>query len=295
MQRIFNFWPAVLFLGILAPVNVPGDSVPGKSAEAGSYLQAGGSASAHDTNVDYEPEAEQQLLILANQSRQQAGAPPLTMDAGLSEAARIHARLMRKKAALSHQFEGEAELPDRLAATTKLQLDQEGENVAFDSDVAHGHEHFMNSPPHRANLLNPAFNVVGMGVVRGGDHFYIVQDFGHALTSLSPAEVKDRIAAAVNQIRHQANLPDLPHHDLPEADDAACSMAQADKVSAPAVAKLAQRFTVISFTVLHPETLPGGADRAINPPSRKSFSVGACFRRTPTYPTGIYWIVLSLD
>jgi uncharacterized protein YkwD len=169
MQSLLSFWPVVLLLAILPPANgpkalfdksSPGKSVSGRSAEAGNYLQTGGSAPAHDSDIDYEPEAEQQLLTLANQSRQQAGAPPLTMDAGLSEAARIHARLMRKNGQLSHQFEGEAGLPDRLAATTKLQLDQEGENVAFDYDAAHGHEHFMNSPPHRANLLNPDFNVV---------------------------------------------------------------------------------------------------------------------------------------
>ncbi len=57
----------------------------------------------------------------------------------------------------------------------------------------------MLSPPHRANLLNPAYNVVGLGVVRSGDRLYIVQDFGHALPNYSAAEVKDRIAATVAQ------------------------------------------------------------------------------------------------
>ena len=26
-----------------------------------------------------------------------------------------------------------------------------------------------------------------------------------------------------------------------------------------------------------------------------SFSVGTCYRRTDTYPTGVYWVVLSLE
>src|SRR5271157_5337012 len=42
----------------------------------------------------YESSAEEQLLALANQSRHEAGAPPLTLDAGLSQAARIHAQAM---------------------------------------------------------------------------------------------------------------------------------------------------------------------------------------------------------
>jgi uncharacterized protein YkwD len=155
---------------------------------------------------EYEFQAEQDLLQLANLSRRQAGVSPLRMDSGLSEAARIHAVTMMEAQKLSHQFSGEATLPQRLALTTKLQLDQEGENVALDYDAEHGHEHLMLSPPHRANLLNPAYNVVGLGVVRRGDRLYIVQDFGHALPSYSADEVKEKVAAAVAQVRRSAHV-----------------------------------------------------------------------------------------
>ena len=253
-------------------------------------------ARAADTpSDDPEIQTEQQLLVLANQSRRQAGAPPLTLDAGLSRAARIHAQAMLAARQLSHQFNGEAGLPERLAATTNLQLDQEGENVAFDSSAESGHQHLMLSPPHRANLLNPAFNVVGMGVVRSGDRLYIVQDFGHALPHFSLAEVKDRIAAAVNQMRRQASQPELQRHDLPVAEDAACSMAHADKLGTAPVHDLAARFTVLTFTSLHPETLPDGASRVIGSHNLTTFSIGACYEKTATYPTGVYWVVLSLE
>lgn len=248
-----------------------------------------------DIPFDTESAGEQQLLALANQSRREAGAPPLTLDAGLSQAARIHAQAMLEARQLSHQFDGELSLPQRLAAATSLQLDQEGENVALDYDAQHGHEHLMLSPPHRANLLNPAYNVVGLGVVRSGDRLYIVQDFGHALPNYSSAEVKDRIAQAVSQTRHQNGQPDLPRRDLLVADEAACSMAQADKLGTSPVQKLAERATVLTFTSLHPETLPAGSTHAIASRNLHSFSVGACYSRTETYPTGVYWIVLSLE
>jgi hypothetical protein len=196
---------------------------------------------------------------------------------------------------LSHQFKGEPSLPQRLAATTPLQLDQEGENVALDYDAEHGHEHLMLSPPHRANLLNPAYNVVGLGVVRSGDRLYIVQDFGHALPNYSAAEVKDRIATAVNEVRRRASQPELQRRDLLIADEAACSMAQADKLGTLPVKKLAERFTVLSYNSLRPETLPNGAAHAIGSRNLHSFSVGACYGRTDTYPTGVYWVVLSLE
>ena len=153
---------------------------------------------------DSEMQSEQQLLVLANQSRRQAGASPLSLDVGLTHAARIHAQAMLEAGQLSHQFDDEPALPQRLAATSNLQLEQEGENVALDYSAEGGHQHLMLSPPHRANLLNPAYNVVGMGVVRSGDRLYIVQDFGHALPNYSSAEVKDRVAAAVNQMRRQS-------------------------------------------------------------------------------------------
>jgi uncharacterized protein YkwD len=245
--------------------------------------------------IDYDLQAEQLLLDLVNQARAQAGAPPLKLDAGLSRAARAHAETMFAARQLSHQFDGEPSLPQRLAAATQTQLDQEGENVALDFDAADGHKHLMLSPPHRANLLNSAYNVVGLGVVRSGDRLYIVQDFGHALPSYSAAEVKDRIAATVTQARHQANQPALARSDLPTADDAACSMAQADKLGTSPVRQLAQRYTVLTYTSLHPETLPGNASHILSGHNLRSFSVGACYARTSTYPTGVYWVVLSLD
>jgi uncharacterized protein YkwD len=243
----------------------------------------------------YDFQIEEQLLTLANQARRQAGAPPLKIDEGLSQAARIHAQAMREARRLSHQFDGEPALSQRLAASTQLQLEQDGENVALDYDAQHGHEHLMLSAPHRANLLNPAYNVVGLGVVRNGDRLYIVQDFGSALPKYSPAELKEHIASAVDQMRRHASRPQLRRRDWLGADDAACSMAQADKLGTAPVLKLAESFNVLTYTSLHPETLPGGAARVVTGRNLRSYSVGACYGRTETYPTGTYWVVLSLE
>jgi uncharacterized protein YkwD len=270
------------------------DGAAGQSAQHATLKPA--AANSPDIPFsDFDPDAEQVLLDLANQARAQIGAPHLTLDAGLCQAARTHAEAMFAARQLSHQFEGEPSLPQRLGIATHTQLDQEGENVALDFDAAKGHQHLMLSPPHRANLLNPAYNVVGLGVVRSGDRLYIVQDFGHALPNYSVAEVKDRIAATVMQARRQANQPLLARQDLANADDAACSMAQADKLGTSPVHQLAQRYTVMTYTSLHPETLPGNADHLIASHNLRSFSVGTCYARTDTYPTGVYWVVLSLD
>jgi uncharacterized protein YkwD len=270
------------------------DGAPQKSAHSATLKPA--AATSPDIPLsESDPQAEQQLLDLANHDRAQAGAPRLTLDAGLSKAARAHAEAMFAVRQLSHQFEGEPSLPQRLAVVAHTPLDQEGENVALDFDAAQAEQHLMLSPPHRANLLNPAYNVVGLGVVRAGDRLYIVQDFGHALPNYSVTEVKQRIAATVTQARHQANQPDLARRDLDIADDAACSMAKAGKLGPPAIHQLAQHYTVFTYTSLHPETLPATAGHALASHNLQSFSVGTCYARTETYPTGVYWVVLSLE
>jgi uncharacterized protein YkwD len=243
----------------------------------------------------YDADAERVLLTLANRSRAQAGAPELKLDPGLSAAARAHARAMVAAHQLSHQFSGEPSLTQRLVAATRIQLDQDGENVAVDFDAEDGHQHLMESPPHRANLLNPAYNVVGLAAVRSGDSLYIVQDFGHALPNYSPAEFKARIAATVTQARRQAKQPALARRDLPTADDAACSMAQADKLGTSPIHQLAQRYSVLSYTSLHPEALPPNAGEFLAGRTLRSYSLGTCYARTETYPTGVYWVVVALE
>ena len=301
MFRTHRRWLAVfLGLGLAARPSsrslaaAGASEAPGQPAQKATVKPVSAKAADIPFNTS-ELQDEQQLLALANQSRRQAGAPPLKIDAGLSQAARVHAQAMLDAQQLSHQFDGEPSLAVRLASTTSLQLDREGENVALDYDAERGHEHLMLSPPHRANLLNPAYNVVGLAALRNGDRLYIVQDFGHALPNYSPAEVKDRIAAAVNLTRRQAHQAELKRRDLLLADETACTMAQADKLGTEAVRGLADRYTVMTYTSLHPETLPNGAARALTTHDATSFSVGACYGRTETYPTGVYWVVLSLQ
>ena len=294
------FWAFLLGLGaatvpFATRLMASSQGSPAKLSQQRATLKAAAAKAPNIPLEAYDFQTEEQLLALANQSRRQAGAPPLKIDEGLSQAARIHAQAMREARRLSHQFDGEPSLPQRLATTTQLQLEQEGENVALDYDAEHGHEHLMLSPPHRANLLNPAYNVVGLGVVRNGDRLYIVQDFGTALPKYSPAQVKEHVAAAVNQTRSHSRRSQLQRRDWLGADDAACSMAQADQLGTAPVLKLAESFNVLTYTSLHPETLPAGAARAVTGRNLRSYSVGACYGRTETYPTGTYWVVLSLE
>ena len=302
MSRVLRFVVAI-FLVISADSIRPSTHLMASSGNEDSAASVAGQATLKSASapspdipfIDFDNDTERQLLALANQARAQAGVPRLTLDTGMSRAARLHAEAMVAAQQLSHEFDGEPTLPQRLAAATTTQLDQEGENVALDFDAAGAQQHLMLSPPHRANLLNPAYNVVGLGVVRSGDRLYIVQDFGHALPNYSVAEIKERIAVTLMHARSQTSQHELARRDIPDADAAACSMAQADKFGTLPVQQLAQRYTVLTYTSLHPEALPENAKPALASHSLRSFSIGACYGRSETYPTGVYWVVVALD
>lgn len=239
----------------------------------------------------YDVEAERELLGLTNQARAQAAMGPLQSDDGLTQAARQHAAEMATQQQLSHQFAGEPSLAQRLAAKCTLHLDQAGENVAYAGSTEQAHQDLMHSPPHRENLLNPAYNVAGFGVVRVGTMLYVAQDFGHSLPAYSPRQAGGIISGTIARVRRQANLPQLQWMDSDAADEAACSMARADSLK-----KAAPRGAyILRYTTAQPEALPDAASKAIEDRSVRTFSLGTCYSRTSTYPNGVYWVTLVLE
>jgi len=242
----------------------------------------------------YNPEAEQQLLEMTNQARALAGAPPLTLDAGMTLAARAHADSMAQERQLSHQLPGEPSLTNRLAAASPLHLDRAGENVAYDSSVGDAHQRLMLSPPHRENLLDPAYNVAGFGVIEAGERMYIVEDFGRSLPIYSAEQTEAVVAEALQRTRQQAGLPDLALVAQPALREAVCSMALEDRLATNQMRQLAQRYSVVNYTNMHPEILPASAARILNDRRITSAAIGVCYARTVTYPTGTYWVGLAL-
>ena len=236
----------------------------------------------------YDTEAERQLLDMANRERAKAGLRPLQKDEGLTQAARAHATAMAAQQKLSHQLSGEPNLEHRLAANTKTQLDQAGENVAFAPSVGQAQDSLMHSPPHRANLLNAGYNVAGFSVVRNGSLLYVTQDFGHSLTRYSDEEAEVLVGRSVDRLRAQSRLPGLQRMDGKEAASTACAMAEADSLRSPAP----QARQVLRYTTSQPQIIPEGASRAVENRSVASFAVGSCYARTRTYPTGMYWVAI---
>src|SRR5882672_578280 len=209
----------------------------------------------------YDARAERELLALANRARTQSDLPPLQMDSGLAQAARVHAAAMASRGQLSHQFSGEPGLAQRLAANCPLYLDEAAENAAFAESVDRAHAALLKSPAHRENLLHPSYNVVGIGIVRRGSTLYVVQDFGHSLPVYSSGQAEDLVAKTLSQLRDESNLPALQRRDSKTVQSEACSMGKQDLVRVSAAPRPAQGHFVVHYTTSLPQSLPSAASK----------------------------------
>ena len=52
-----------------------------------------------------------------------------------------------------------------------------GENIAKNVSVKGAHDAFMNSPGHKANILNSGYHKVGLGFYKSGSYLYVTQWF----------------------------------------------------------------------------------------------------------------------
>ena len=71
-------------------------------------------------------------------------------------------------------------------------------------------------------------------------------------------------------------------------------MAQEDRLGTRSMHELAQRYSLVSYTNMHPEVLPAGANKMIENRGFKNVAIGVCYARTDTYPSGVYWVGLEL-
>ncbi|MGH9450152.1 MAG: CAP domain-containing protein [Terriglobia bacterium] len=108
-------------------------------------------------------------------------ARPLKWDPRLAEAALAHSEDMAQHHYFSH-YTPNGDSPVERITRHGVQWRSIGENIAKNFTVDRAEAAFMNEPRfvpnHRGNILNPKFNAIGVGIVRGADGMiYVTQDF----------------------------------------------------------------------------------------------------------------------
>lgn len=110
-----------------------------------------------------------QLVIAHNDARLNEGLSELELSPLLSRAAQAHAKWMAENQQLSHVGQDGRRLIDRVQREGYV-LSRVGENIARGQvSVSAVIADWMNSPPHRRNMLDPRYLQVGAGIARSHD------------------------------------------------------------------------------------------------------------------------------
>ena len=110
---------------------------------------------------------EARMIAKINYARANHGLPPLRASSDLMSAARTHSVAMAGSSLLYHSSTLSSLCCWRLIA----------ENVGEGGTLSIVHSAFMNSAPHRANILNSRVGQVGVGVVSSGGQLWITEVF----------------------------------------------------------------------------------------------------------------------
>ena len=234
--------------------------------------------------------AEQQLLGLLNQERAQHGIPAVELDQRLTRAARKHTQQMVHSDSLVHQLPGEEVLSMRIGAED-VRSDHDAENIAFSSTAAQAHDALMQSPPHRANILNPQFNAVGIAVVQNGDRLYVTQDFAHVLPNYSEFEADAAAQQAIQDFVRAQGLP-LPARKVrTQLTHMACDMAAHDKLDSSIARDIPGVTASVAWTAADVSKLPAGLKSVLSQPLPFGYALGVCFATSISHPAPMYWLL----
>ncbi|MFC9283193.1 sigma-70 family RNA polymerase sigma factor [Streptomyces collinus] len=122
-----------------------------------------------------------QVVALVNQQRATAGCGPVTEDPQLEKAAQGHSDDMAARNFFEHTNPDGADPGQRITAAG-YRWSTYGENIAKGQQTPQSvMDSWMNSPGHRANILNCSFKNIGVGVHRGSGGPWWTQDFGAKL------------------------------------------------------------------------------------------------------------------
>ena len=130
---------------------------------------------------------EAQFVAATNAARQSAGLAPYAVASDLASIARNWSAHMAAAGAISHN-------PN---LTTQVQNWRAvGENVGVGPDEPSIQQAFMNSAPHRANILDHDYTQFGVGVVVSGGRVWVTVDFRQPMSAPAPAPAPARPAPA---------------------------------------------------------------------------------------------------
>ncbi|WP_170397088.1 CAP domain-containing protein [Ruegeria arenilitoris] len=182
---------------------------------------------------------EQEMLALINDERTSRGLSPLQLETRLNASAEDHSTWMLNADIFSHTGSGGSSATERMedAGFDFTGSWRSGENIAWQSergaagisdDVEQLHQSLMNSPGHRANILNPDYEFIGIGIEEGDyngwDAVMVTQNFATTDAAVvldngaAPTPPTDDVAMPDDPVTEDP-VEDSPDTDVTETDD----------------------------------------------------------------------------
>lgn len=163
---------------------------------------AGSSFFIHKTVLGAEI-ASSVLIDLTNESRLASNEPPLIRNLKLDQAAELKGKDMAGKEYFSHNSP-EGVTPWHWFKEVGYNFLYAGENLAINfTDSSDVEEAWLNSPTHRANIMNVEFREIGTAAVKGTyknyPTIYIVQMFGTPAYSFAKNGIDEKANAPVKK------------------------------------------------------------------------------------------------
>ena len=230
---------------------------------------------------------EQQLFKLLNLERQHHGQRLLEWDSRLAKAASIHAQKMALVGYISHRYPGEPDLKQRAVSAGAL-FKAVAENVALASTPEEIHIALMNSPGHRANILNPEYNAVGVGAVEVNHELYVTEDFAQVVPAYSADQFRQGIVDAFNNLRQARRMRAISARGDKRLDQVACSR---NLDLGPVLAEQPGAASAITFNAAQPWDLPAEIQKSAVDSTLQRMNLGVCFRPDPANNLAPFWVI----
>ncbi len=119
---------------------------------------------------------EREMVEYVNQERAKAGLSQLQVDLDLARVARTKSQDMVDNGYFDHNSPTYGS-PFEMMRSFGISYRAAGENIAKNGSVMGAHTALMNSEGHRANILEPNFTHIGIGIVGSGNMVTVTQMF----------------------------------------------------------------------------------------------------------------------
>jgi hypothetical protein len=148
----------------------------------------------------------------------------------------------------------------------------------------------MNSPHHRANILNPDSNAIGIAFAQRGNELYVTEDFAHLLSNYTGDQFTSQMVTAFNRLRQSNGLSPMAVHGDARLQQAAC-IANLDPQGI--IKTLPGATDLAMFTASQPGDLPATMRRAAADGSLRRMDIGVCFKPADKSGFSKYWVVAA--